>query len=298
MKNRKIVILFFLSIIFFAFNSCEKNVTVNIPKSEELTVVEGYIETGTSPIILLTKSLPFFGEINVNNILQNSVLGATVIIDNGTIVDTLIQIPGYGVYTTTQMVGEIGKTYKLTVYSEGHTLTSVTSIPNPVPLDSTWWKVDGQRDSLGFVWGHLSDPDTLGNCYRFFAKRINHYTFGDDIGRQKDSIFYPALGGSVFEDRYINGKSFDINFARSSSANSTKADDDNDERIFFKRGDTIIVKFCTIDRSHFEFWRTEESQVNSNGNPFGSPQPVHSNIEGGLGVWGGYSTSYDTVIAQ
>ena len=53
--------------------------------------------------------------INVNAILQNSVLGATVIIDNGTIVDTLDQIPGYGVYTTTQFVGEIGKTYNLTV---------------------------------------------------------------------------------------------------------------------------------------------------------------------------------------
>ncbi len=298
MRTQTKFILFLLTALAITFYSCEKNVTVEIPQTEEKLVVEGYIETGTPPIVLLTKSLPFFGEINVNSILQNSVLGATVIIDNGTIIDTLDQIPGFGVYTTTQFVGEVGKSYKLTVISDGKTLTSVTSIPVPVPLDSTWWKVDGQRDSLGFIWGHLTDPDTLNNCYRIFAKRINEYAFGENTGQIKDSIFYPPVGGSVFEDRYINGKSFDLSFPRGHATNSDKEDDNNDEDFFFKRGDTIIVKFCSIDRSHFEFWRTEESQVSSNGNPFGSPQPVHSNISGGLGVWGGYSITYDTIIAQ
>jgi hypothetical protein len=272
-------------------------VTVDIPETPPKIVVEGYIETGTPPIVLLTKSLPFFGQINTNNILAGSILGATVIINNGTQIDTLTQIPGYGVYTTPNMIGEVGKTYSLTVISNGETVTSVTSIVQPVSFDSTWWKVDGQRDSLGFIWAHLTDPDTLGNCYRLFTQRINSYTYGDDIGKRKDSIFY-APQGSVFEDRYINAKSFDINFFRGRYENSSKPDDNNDEKFFFKRGDTIVVKFCAIDRGHFEFWRTEESQVSSNGNPFGSPQPVHSNIVGGLGVWGGYSPTYDTIIAQ
>jgi hypothetical protein len=298
MKKRTILSLSIFTLVISVFYSCEKNVTVDIPETEEKIVVEGYIETGTPPFVLLTKSLPFFGEINVNNLIQGSIQGATVIIDNGTITDTMIQIPGFGIYTSPAMIGETGKTYKLTVLAEGKTLTSETNIPQPISLDSIWWKVDGQRDSLGFLWSHLTDPDTLGNCYRFFARRINQYTFGDEIGKQKDSTFYPPIGGSVFEDRYINGKSFDLSFPRGTFAGSDKEDDDNDERIYFKRGDTIVVKFCTIDRSHFEFWRTEESQVSSNGNPFGSPQPVHSNINGGLGVWGGYSASYDTVIAQ
>ena len=298
MKKTTHKIAAFILISSLALFSCEKNVTVDIPEVEEQIVIEGYIETDLPPFILLTKSLPFFGEINTNNILQNQVLGATVIIDNGTIIDTLDQLPGIGVYTTLQFVGEIGKTYKLTVFAEGKMLSSITTIPTPIPLDSLWWKVSGQRDSLGFIWGHLTDPDTLGNCYRFLAKRINHFTFGDNIGRQKDSIFIAPIGGSVFEDRYINGKSFDLNFPRGTVANSTKEDDLNDERVFFKRGDTIVVKFCTLDRSHFEFWRTEESQISANGNPFGSPQPVHSNIVGGLGVWGGYSTTFDTVIAR
>ena len=298
MRKRTLLSLAILSLTISSFYSCEKNVTVDIPEAEERIVIEGYIETGTQPFILITRTLPFFGEINVNNLVQNSIQGAIVIIDNGTIIDTLDQIPGYGIYTTSQILGETGKTYKLKVIAEGKTLTSETEIPQPIALDSTWWKVDGQKDSLGFLWSHLSDPDTLGNCYRFFARRINRYTYGDNIGDVKDSIFYPPVGGSVFEDRYINGKSFDLSFPRGTYTGSDKEDDDNDERIYFKRGDTIVVKFCAIDRSHFEFWRTEESQISSNGNPFGSPQPVHSNITGGLGVWGGYSTTYDTVIAQ
>lgn len=294
MKINKLIILIIFSI---GFVSCEKNVTVNIPQSTSKIVVEGYVETGSAPIVLLTKSLPFFGEINVNNILQNSILGATVIVDNGIMIDTLTQIPGFGVYISNNMIGEIGFSYKLSVITNGETITALTTIPQPVSFDSTWWKVDGQRDSLGFLWGHLSDPDTLGNSYRIFTKRINHYSYGAEIGKVKDSTFF-ASQGSVFEDRYINGRSFDINFIRGRNENSGKTDDENDERFFFKRGDTVVVKFCSIDRAHFEFWRTEESQVGSNGNPFGSPQPVHSNINGGLGIWGGYSPTYDTVIAR
>ena len=58
------------------------------------------------------------------------------------------------------------------------------------------------------------------------------------------------------------------------------------------------TKFSAIDRSHFQFWRSEETQVGNNGNPFGSPAPVTGNINGGLGIWGGYSTTFDTIIAR
>ena len=104
--------------------------------------------------------------------------------------------------------------------------------------------------------------------------------------------------GSVFDDKFINGKSFNFSATRGHFTNSEKEDDLNDESFLFKRGDTIVVKFCTLDRGHFEFWRTEETQVSDQGDPFGSPAPITSNIIGGLGVWGGYAVSYDTIIAR
>ncbi|MFN8165256.1 MAG: DUF4249 family protein [Bacteroidia bacterium] len=134
-----------------------------------------------------------FREISTNNILSNSVLGATVVVSDGTITDTLQQIPGYGVYVGTTITGTVGKSYHLTVISNGSTITSEASLPAPVPLDSVWWKVDGNRDSLGFAWAHLTDPDTLGNCYRWVAQRINHYTFGPDSEKLKTQLLLPLL---------------------------------------------------------------------------------------------------------
>ncbi len=291
---RKRNIFFLLTFLILA--ACEKNVTVEIPEASEEIVVEGIIETGQYPQVLLTHSLPFFGEINTKDIILNSIQGATVIVDDGNTFDTLLQIPGYGIYIGTRITGTVGTTYNLTVYAEGKTITSVTKLPFPVSLDSVWWKPDGNRDSLGFAWAHLTDPDTLGNCYRWYAQRINHYTYGEDAGEMKDSTFI-AAPGAAFDDKFINNKSFDLSFPRGKFSFSEKEDDTGAEDFFFKRGDTIVVKFCSIDRSNFEFWRTEESQVQSNGNPFASPQPITSNINGGLGIWGGYSPSFDTIFA-
>jgi hypothetical protein len=294
MKAHSYICVLFFSTIFFG---CERNVTVEVPESEEQIVVEGKIETDGFPQVILSRSLPFFGEINVNEVFQNTIQGATVIVEDGFTIDTLKQFPGFGYYFGTQIIGVPGRTYKLTIYVEGKTLYSITTIPHPVILDSVWWKVDGNRDSLGFAWAHITDPDTLGNCYQWFAQRINQYTFGVDSGEVKDSVFI-AAPGSVFEDKFFNVKSFDFSFPRGFFRFSTKEDDYNEERYFFKRGDTIVVKFCSIDRNTFEFWRTEETQVQNNGNPFGSPAPVTHNIEGGLGIWGGFAPYFDTIIAK
>lgn len=287
-------IVFAMSI---GLSSCEKNVSVEVPNAESLVVVEGYIETGENPILVLSKTLPFFGTINTSSVFKQTLQGAIVIIDNGTMTDTLDQIPGFGVYTSNRMTGEELKTYTLRVEVEGKVLTAVTHIPKAIALDSVWFKVSGTRDSLGFAWAHLTDPDTLGNHYRWFAQRINKYTYGDDAGKMKDSILI-APSGSVFEDKFINGKSFDLGYQRGNSNGSQKEDDLNDEKFFYKTGDTIVIKFCTLDRQHFEFWRTEETQIANNGNPFASPAPVIGNIQGGLGVWGGYASTFDTIIAE
>ena len=272
-------------------SSCEKDITVNLPQAESKLVVEGYVSTGKAPYVQITKSAPYFSPIDSASLLSYLVHGALVIVSDGITSDTLIEtidlsLQNPFVYKSQNMTGENGRDYHLTVVAEGITLTAVTQIPYPVPLDSVWFKVDGNKDSLGFAWGHLTDPDSLGNGYRWFAKRL---------GKDED---YIAPIGSVFDDKFINGKSFDFGYNRGSVPNSDAPDDNNEERGYFKRGDTIAVKFCTLDRAHFVFWRSVETQIGSNGNPFSSPAPIEGNIQGGLGIWGGYGISLDTIFAQ
>lgn len=283
-----IIILFFAAV----FSSCEKDITVDLPQPDEQLVIEGYIEPGQPPYVLISKTAPYFSAFDENSLLQYVVKNAKVTVQcvEDNVTDTLYQVladTGY-FYVSFGMLGQIGKTYNLRVVTEdGKVATATTRIEQPIPLDSIWFKIQEGKDSLGFVWAHLTDPDTLGNNYRWFAKRIG-----------KDSSFIAPIG-SVFEDKFINGKSFDFAYNRGSVPNSTAADDTSEvENGFFKTGDVIVVKFCTISNASFKFWRSAETQSSNIGNPFASITPLVSNIEGGIGIWEGYSPSLDTVIAQ
>jgi hypothetical protein len=89
-------------------------------------------------------------------------------------------------------------------------------------------------------------------------------------------------------------------YNRGEPPNSTAPEDDSEspEDGFYKIGDTIVVKWASITKESFDFWRSAETQSSSNGNPFGSPAPLKGNIEGGIGIWEGFSFSTDTTIAQ
>jgi hypothetical protein len=287
--KKGIFIWLFAFVIFIV--GCEKNITVEIPEAETKVVVEGYIMLGSHPSVQVTKSASYFAPIDSLSLLGYIVQDAFVTVSDGVTTDTLVgeldlTLFNPWVYRSSGITGEAGKNYYLTVIAGGETLTAVTQVPYPVPLDSVWFKVDGNKDSLGYAWAHLTDPDSLGNSYRWFAKRLG-----------KDEDYIPPIG-SVFDDKFINGKSFDFGYNRGEEPNSENEDDNNEERGYFKKGDTIAVNFCTLDRHHFLFWRSYETQVSNNGNPFGSPAPIETNIEGGLGIWGGYGLSYDTIYAQ
>lgn len=314
MKKSPLLIFlsFFTALLLFA--SCERDVDIEIPGAGQVPVVYGWIEPNQPPIIILTRSQPYFGTSNFSSIDNLFIHGATLNVTADSYTATLAEIctnniadslipyisavigvdsatlssVNYCVYTTfdNNIFGQIGKTYYLNgVTPESENLSAKTSIPYVVPLDSVWFKLADGLDSLGFVWARLSDPDTTGNCYRWFAMR-----------KGKDNSFIAPLGSS-FEDKFINNTTFDFGYNRGED-NFSSNNEPPGEAGYFKTGDTIIVKFCSIDYPHYTFWRTFETQAVSNGNPFSAPAPIRGNIEGGLGIWGGYAPFYDTIIAQ
>lgn len=280
--------------ITLLLQSCEEDITLNLPLPESEIVVEGYIELNKRAYVTLTKSSAYFEPIDSSVLLQYLIHNAIITVSDGILIDTLIEkfdplnYPTFPyVYESQNMIGEAGKTYQLNIYVQGKNLHASTSIPEPIPLDSLWFVPDEEDEYYGFLWCHLTDPPTLGNNYRIFTKRLN-----------QDLNFIPALFGSVFEDKFINDKSFDFYILRGHPPNSTAAEDTADFEGFFKQGDSIVVKWCTLDRQHFEFWRSLEIEANNNGNPFASPVNVPTNINDGLGIWGGYGTFYDTLIVK
>lgn len=301
--------------------SCEKEIDVELPATNPKLVVEGRIEMGTNPIIVLTKTTNYFDPTDLASVAESFVDDATITISNGTTTNNMTQIcsgsltppqqealadqlgiaveilQNYNICGYTDgMVGEIGKAYTININWQGEVYTSTTLIPDTVSLDSTWFEAEEDLDSLGFLYAILSEPPQEGNAYRWYAKRINRYTYGDNIGEQKDANFL-APSGSVFDDDFVNGQTFEFGYNRSST--TEKEDDNNNEKWYYKVGDTVVVKFCTIDEGVYTFLSESSIQSQSTGSPFASPLNVTSNISNGaLGVWAGYGFTYDTIICK
>lgn len=276
--------VFFLS--FLA--SCTEDINLTVVGGEKKIVIEGSIENGQPAKVIVTRNSPLSQTIDVNTIL---VTDAKVYVSNGVITDTLVlSIDSFAsfplVYKGSLVIGAPQQTYYLTVIADGKTFTSITTIPVPVALDSVWWQAQPPRDSLGYAWAHLSEPAGYGNAYKWFAKRAT-----------EDRRFISPYASS-FDDKFIDGKSFDFAYNRGTDPNDqAAAPPEKEEDGFFKITDTVYIKFCTIDYYTARFYTTYEAALQTNGNPFSSPVSIISNINGGgLGVWGGFGCSYDTIL--
>ncbi len=277
-----------LFLLLIPFPACRKDIKVKLPEYQENLVVEAQIETGLPATVLLSHSVPFFGDFDYTHPENAFVKGAFVTVSDGTVIDTLVeQDPSKGYfYFGSKVIGQLGKTYYLTIVADGKTYTAETFLNPPVKLDSLYFK--GEQDSLGFIWAHMHEPPGIGQNYRWFAKRLN-----------KD-LFYAAPFTSVFDDKFIDGKDFDFAYDRGHQPNELEENSNDPERGYYKRGDTVVVKFCTLGRKEYLFWFSYYLNKQSNGNPFSAPTNIQSTIVGQnvMGAFCGYSPSFDTLIIK
>jgi hypothetical protein len=282
-------------VMFFA--SCEKNVDLNLKSAEPVLVVDGQIEDGQPPIVVLTKSLGFFSNINAQILANAFVHNADVYVSNGTLTHKLKEYPlqlapGLTAYfysidllnPATNFSGQLNKGYSLRILSAGQEYTSNTFIPNnDLKLDSIWVKsVPFSDDTLKRnLYFRATDPIGLGNSGRYFTKKNSEQ-------------FLPGEN-SVFDDQVIDGTSFNSQIPQGIDRNNKKTGDDN----LFTKGDTITLKWCNINRATYNFWNTWEFAFQSIGNPFAQPNKVLGNISNGaLGAFCGYAVKTKTLIAK
>ena len=311
MKHLIYILLLFSMMLF---TGCEENLTLQLPEGEAQLVVEGHIEQGAPPIVVLTESVPVFSDVSVASLEKAFVHNAQVTVstdgqnyslqeissasfNNELKQHLMLQfgIPAamlsgksgfpFYVYTTDALKGETGKSYKLRISHQGKVLTALTTIPHLNPIDSLWTgpHPNPREDSLRVLMYRYTDPDTLGNSVRYATKR-------------NQEPFYPGLFGSVFNDELINGSSITFPLDRGEPRGQKKIN--RDLYGYFGKGDTVIVRWAAIDLAHYRFWNTLESEQNSNGSPIGSPNTTRSNIKGGLGIWGGYGVTYHRIVIE
>jgi hypothetical protein len=285
----KLAHLLLACLIVSTFISCEESAgDLILPPYQPKLVIDGWIEQGQYAEVTLTKSASYFADIDSAALREALVSTAKVSVSDGETTEVLTlfrnadKFPPY-FYRGTKVRGEEGKTYTLTVETRGEIYEAFTSIPTAPKLDSIWFQFDQTSDSLASLWVSFSDEPVIENYYRIFTKQQNK-------GNKFIPMYLSAIG-----DKFFDGKSFSFNILKGSE---NLSDIDND--FYYSIGDTVTVRFCSIDQAHFDFWRTLEREVYSVGNPFSSSgNEVLSNTgEGTLGVWGGYGASYYRAIVK
>jgi hypothetical protein len=283
--------------IFFALvlSSCERDIVFTLDEADPKLVVEAYIENGEPPVVILSKSLPFFDTLRPVQLISSFVRDAQVSITHNGIVYPLKGYTSYvaGVptgyhYTVDSLQpaiflrGALQQRYQLIIRWQGQLYQAETTIPSLTRrIDSLFWR--------------SAPPDNPSTKAALYVRATDAPGFGDYsryYTRQNKGPFLPGLN-SVYDDQVIDGTSYEVQVERGIIRNGPP----EEGYTFFDRGDTVTLKLCNIDKQTYDFWRTVEFNYASIGNPFSSPTKVLGNISGNaLGYFGGYAAQYRTII--
>ncbi len=290
---KRYILLSLLSVTMF-FSSCEKDINIDFPVAPSPYVIEGYIENGQGPFVTVSRGISFINEISnddfLNLFVDNAKVSLTVNNDTTAIYLKMVKLGNASFYIdTTKLLGQIGNTYHLKVAVDGHIFTSTTQILTPAPLDSIVVKPApdsrADSDSLVQLTAYFSEPNPLGNYYRLLSKKNN-------------DIIYDVAFNSIYDDAIVNGKAIQFSVIGGKSQFQNNDSADFRQYGYFKKGDIVYVKWASIDKTQYDFWKTFEAQSSSFGNPFSPTVIVKSTFKGAgcLGVWAGYGCTIDTVI--
>lgn len=288
---RYVLLIGFLALLV----SCEKKISFTPRNADTSVVVEASVESGQPPLVILSRSLDYFSQINPDILSASFIRNADIFVSNGTRTHKLKEyaLPtgtGYTIYyysidssnLATAFIGEFNKSYSLRIVIDGKEYTANTTIPALAKqVDSIWWKpAPANPDTTKVVvMSRVTDPPGFGNYIRY-STRVNDSAF----------LSPPA---SVFDDQIIDGTTYEVEVEKGVDRNE---EIDFENYSFFTKGDTVTLKFTNIDKATYDFWRTMEFSYASIGNPFSSPTKVLGNVKGALGYFGGYAVQYKTLI--
>jgi len=267
-------------VIFFALFACQKELELDVPEEEQYLVVDGWMEQNKYAKVFLTKTSPYFGKLDSAEMVDLVARFAKVSISNGQQTEILTLkrdfdlFPPY-YYQSTQMKGEVGKSYFLKIELSGQVYTASTSIPSPVAIDTVYFKEEKGQKGKGFLYIRYQDPPGA-NYYRLYTMRK---------GKDKEyrPVYFPT-----YRDASFDGKMMTSQLILGAESNTNVSDD-----LYFEKGDTVMIRLTTIDQDHYDFWKYADSRMYTSSNPFAiTTNEVITNVQNGLGVWGGYGASY------
>ena len=279
----KIIIVCLITCLFCL--ACDDDFRLQSLDSSQL-IVEGWIEDGGFPVVILTKSLPVSTDRQEWSDLSDYLIRwAKVTVSDG--MDSVVLTGKYDkgyfppfIYTTGHMKGESGKKYFLSVDYRDFHATAETSIPD-------------SPNTCGFRVERCEDSDTL---YRIIAKIIdtpiekNYYVFFTRVGTVMKQYQIAYLGS--FDDCVLE-KTTEMPVYRGHNLSIHKYSP------YFYLNDTVSIKFAQVNEQSFHVWDSYTKTLSNSGNLFFSTSTdLETNIDGGIGYWCGLNADTRHIVIR
>lgn len=244
--------------------SCEKVIDIDLKDAEPVIVIEGRIVSSNSPItqvVKINRSVPF-GEVNS----FPAVSGAQVTVKDNTTNNSFVFTESKpGEYTRT-FTGRPGRTYTLSVLVNGKAYSAVSTMPDPVEIDSVGVSVNSFfGDEERSVIIQFTDPAPTKNYYRFLLT-VN--------GARSKSIF-------TYDDKFSNGRVI----------SNELFDFDLD----IKPGDKAEIDMQCIDAKVFRYFEGLDQNESRGGASTTPANPVSNISNGALGYFSAQTSDIEKV---
>ena len=248
----------YTSVVFLLiFAACEKEITLDLPESSNQVVLEGAIYEGEYPELRISKTLDFYDASGVEMLS-----GAVATFSDNVGNEYLLSEVKQGVYSTTEVQGEIGKNYTLRVEYAGIEYIANSTLLRPQTIDEL------ELEEAPKVAGRTGYSMTVN----FSDADDNEFYFLTRVFHRKDNK-------NEKEERATKQGNIRFN-AR------------------FEEGQEVKAIVYTIDESVFDYM-TGALELTNDGNFVLSSEPSNPKSNwsnGALGYFGAFSTDTASVI--
>jgi hypothetical protein len=265
-------------VLIFAIVSfkCQKVVSIDLNAANPKLVIDANITDQAGPYdVILSKSGDYFEPTLTFPPVSNA---KVIVSDDLGRIDTLKESSTAGIYKSSTLVGQPGRTYSLNVTAEGNNYSAVTYMPNKVKIDSLFYikHPNARSGEPGYdIYVMFKDPPELGNYYRLNV-HAGYLVPSDSVDGRRYRLY---------SDKLTNG-------------------DEMEERIRAGRlvvtGDTITVDLLSIDKATYDYFNTLRDILTSDGAATSlAPANPNTNLSNGaLGYFAAYTMDRKTIILQ
>jgi hypothetical protein len=291
------------------FSSCEKEVQFNFGDQEQLVVFSNFSDQNNLQVLVYTTKSRFLPADSTRFLTDATVM----VFSEGQLLEILELVPGKAedksppYYHSTTITPQVGKVYSIKVSVPGYEpVTATNSIPKAVPIQSVLFSnnisriTESESDVNFSVAVTINDPAETSNYYHIiFHQELLPYVI-NELGDTVTGTFTyskpmeltlnnnsPAVkhfdgNGLLTKDELFNGKQMTFSAEGLYTFNPQH----------FKPG-RFSVELRTVSEAYYYYHSTLTVHHQSRENPLSPGVVVFNNIENGVGIFAGFSSTFD-----